>query len=202
MPREVELNLERAISEGTQHLNRHQKHVQEAIKRSVRKTVLWIRAVVLREFSDKTGLPQDRFKKYNRLKVNTGDQQGYVWLGLNPMPLHEAGQVNWSPQSSGVRVNGKLYEGAFFRSVYSATKKVWIRSSRNKQLGHATYNKRRGHKEFSSQGKVNRGRFPIELLGIELDEVAREMDRRIMIRAEVRFKRFLEEEISKIKGSA
>jgi len=192
----ITIDLDPAVSELTALFAHHERAVSRAVKRAHRKLVRWLHRQVLRQLSRETGATQKTLKAYRRVSLKLDGLQGELWFGLNPLPLHETGRVSWSPKRAGVRVRGRTYEGAFYRAVYGSQPKVWIRSARNP--GYATYHPKRRYRPFS--GRVSSGRFPVELLGAPLDEVAdgiaRELDSRLARRAERRFRELLEQELN------
>ncbi len=191
---DLTLDVDAAVSEVAKFQDFSNRRVQLAVKRAIRKTLRWVHREILRYVSQESGVAQKKFKQYRRVKLVTNKQDSYVWIGLNPLPLHEAGRVSWNPASSGARVAGKTYEGAFYRSVYSAQQKVWIRSSRNKKLGHATYHPKKRYHAYGSG--PSRGRFPVELLGVDMEDLPDDVGRRIEKRAESRMVTLLEQELN------
>nr|VFK63073.1 MAG: hypothetical protein BECKTC1821F_GA0114240_108510 [Candidatus Kentron sp. TC] len=95
--------------------------------------------------------------------------------------------------SIGAKVAGRQYTRAFYRNVYGGGSKVRIRSSRNLQEGHPTYHGKRRYRPFSHA--ISHGRFPVELLGTEADELEDEIARRLERRAHIRFRELLAHEI-------
>jgi hypothetical protein len=190
----IDINLDPALHQVVGDLDQLSKPVQQASKRALRKLLRWLRGQVLRQVSRETGVKQKTLKQYQRVQVQLNGMEGRLWLGLNPLPLHEAGRVSWRPSSQGARVARETYEGAFYRAVYGNTPKVWIRAARNQQLGHPTYHKLRAASTFS--GQVSGGRFPVQLLGMPLADAAQELDRRLSQKAEQRFKTILAQELN------
>lgn len=183
------------ITDGlTLGLDRSSRAVKLAIKRAVRKTLNALRTFVLRQVSRDSGMTQKKLKNYQRVHISLRDNDGFLWVGLNPVPLHETGRVSWSRKRIGARVRGKSYAGSFYQSVYGSQPKVWIRSSRNRQEGHPGYHpKRRRYK--AAPGSLNRGRFPVELLGAPLEDSAGKLDARIEQFARDRFRKNLTHEL-------
>nr|VFK50896.1 MAG: hypothetical protein BECKTC1821D_GA0114238_11233 [Candidatus Kentron sp. TC] len=188
------LSLDPVVEELTAGLNHLSRQIQTAIKRAVRKLILWIRRQMLRQASRMTGVPQKEIVRYRRIHIDIAGMEGTVWLGTSPLPLHLAGRVSWNQASAGATVAGCQYAGAFYRNVYGGERKVWIRSSRNLREGHPTYHGKRRHRSFSHT--VSHGRFPVELLGTEMNELEDEIARRLERRVKIRFREILEQELN------
>lgn len=188
------LDLTQAFEQGTALYGGVSKKAVRAMKRAVRKTIRWLTRAALRELSSRTGIRQKTFKAYKRVNFRIGDYQGSVWLGLNPLPLHEAGRVSWSQKRAGVTVRGKLYEGAFFRRVYGSTPKVWVRTARNVSAGLTPYHPPRRWK--AQQDPALKGRFPLTLVGMPIDDQAPEIDAALLREAEARFRIIFEQELN------
>nr|VFJ67584.1 MAG: hypothetical protein BECKFW1821B_GA0114236_11327 [Candidatus Kentron sp. FW] len=190
----ITLSLDPVVEELTVGLDRLSRKIQTAIKRAVRKLILWVRRQMLQQASRMTGVPQKEIVRHRRIHLDIKGMEGTVWLGTSPLPLHLAGRVNWSPVSAGATVAGRQYAGAFYRNVYGGGPKVWIRSNRNLQEGHPTYHGKRRYRPFSHA--LSHGRFPVELLGTEMDELEDEIARRLERRAKIRFREILEQELN------
>lgn len=165
-----------------------------AIKRAIRKTLSWLQREMLREISRASGLSPAVLKQYRRVAIKAGDVEGRVWAGLNPLPAHEAGTVSWSPNSAGASAGGNFYEGAFYRPVYGSTAKVWIRTRRNQSAGNPIYHGRKRYKTFS--GEVSGGRFPVEVVGMQLEEYSADVTDRLEQAARTRFETILRQELN------
>jgi hypothetical protein len=188
----ITLDLEPEISEITRGFALTEKTMQVALKRSVRKLMRWIRRQVLQYASRMSGIAQNKFSLYNRVHLKLSGTEGWMWVGFGALPLHEAGRVSWRPGSVGARVAGQQYAGAFYRRVYGDTPKVWIRNARNLREGHALYRSNRTMRGGTAPGH---GRFPVRLLGLEMEEIPREMQRRLERKAHLRFKTLLRHEL-------
>ncbi len=192
----IDLDFDLVVDDLTLGLDRSSRAVRLALKRAVRKTLMAVRTYLLRMASKSSGVSQKKLKSYKRVSLKVDGSQGEVWLGFNPLPLHEAGRVSWSRRGIGVRVGGRTYAGAFYKAVYGSEKKAWIRSARNRQEGHATYHPQRKYKSFGSGGSTpSHGRFPVELLGISMEDAAEEADRRLEQFARDRFRKIFEHEL-------
>lgn len=189
----INLDFDLIVDDLTLGLDRTSRAVQLALKRSVRKTLKVVRTYLLRMASMKSGVTQKALRSYRRVNVKVDGSQGEVWLGLDPMPLHEAGRVSWSPRSVGARVGGKTYAGAFYKRVYGSTRQVWIRSARNREEGHATYGSRGRYQAYNNGS--NGGRLPVEMLAMSMEDAAEEGERRVEKYAVDRFRKIFTHEL-------
>ena len=97
-------------------------------------------------------------------------------------------ETSWTPTAAGATVAGRLYAGSFYRAIYGPQRKVWVRTQRNRRLGHTTYHRSSTH---ASQG----GHAALSLLGKPLDDVQAVLDARLSQQAQQRFQTLLEQEI-------
>lgn len=164
-----------------------------ALKRAVRKVSIWLQRQAFSAIGKASGISQKNLKKFQRVNISVGPYQGQLWLGLNPMPLHLAGRVSWSKSSSGARVRGKTHTGAFHRAVYGAERKVWVRTARNATAGLTPYHEARRYRPASG---INRGRFPVTLVGVPLQDNASLLSDELMRRLNERFAKVLAQEIN------
>jgi hypothetical protein len=190
----IDLDFDLITDDLTLGLDRTSRAVKTAIKRAVRKTLNALRTQILRQVSRDSGMTQKKLRQYQRVHISLRDNDGLLWVGLNPVPLHETGRVSWSRKRGGARVRGKTYAGSFYRPVYGSQPKVWIRSARNRQEGHPGYHPKR-RRYSAAPGGLNRGRFPVELLGAPLEDSADKLDARIEQFARDRFRKHLAHEL-------
>lgn len=188
----IELDLDKSIDEYTLGLDQSSKAVRLALKRALRKLLIWMQRQMLRELSKDSGVTQKNLKRYNRIHIKIGSMDGSIWLGLNPMPLHLAGRVSWSQRSKGARVKGQVFAGAFYKGVYGSERKVWIRSRRNIDEGHARYNLLKQYKPF---GGSSDGRFPVEVIGVPLESSKPEIVTMLNKQARNRFEELFQQEL-------
>lgn len=189
----LSLNLNPVVDELSGDLSRTGAVIERATKRALRNTLRWLERQLIKDMADVANMPQKTIRQYRRVHINLEGMTGEAWVGLNPLPLHESGAVKWNRQAEGASVNGKTYAGSFYKAVYGDTRKVWIRTSRNQQEGHATYHRKRRYRAFS--GEVGSSRFPVEMLGVPLEDVEDEMDGALEGQAVERFYRSLSQEL-------
>lgn len=188
----AELRLDGSIEDVIGKLNAASPQAKLGIKRAVRKLLQWYARKIAVEIKTETQVSEKVLKTNRRLFVKYGDFEGLIWVGVDPLPASE-GNVSYTAGSAGATVNGKSMPGTFRASIYSSAAKVWIRTRRNRDFGHPIYNPRRRHKSFS--GAVKAGRFPVELVAIELDSVL-DVDDRLTTQARARFEELLFQELN------
>lgn len=163
------------IDRAIQEVARIDQKVERAKSRGIKRTLNSLQTLVRREVSKETGIAQKHLKDYQRLKVRSSIFQSYVmgdfWMGTNPMPAHTAKgraiQEDW-----GVKQGAYLFDGAFYRAVFGAQKKIWFRkNSRGAQRNVGYHRKRRSYQ--SAWQRQNSSRFPVVLAGIDIDQPAR-----------------------------
>lgn len=169
------------------------KNTDLALKRAVRKVSIWLQRQAASAISKQSGISQKNLKKYQRVNLSVGPFEGRLWLGMSPMPLHLAGRVSWSQRSSGARVRGETHRGAFYRAVYGAERKVWVRAARNQTAGLTPYHEARRYRPLTG---INRGRFPVTLVGVPLKDNAEVLSNELMRRLDERFAKVLAQEIN------
>ena len=183
------LELEAPFQAATAHLDVLSRPVQQASRRALRKLLLFLQRQVMTQMAQQTGLKAATLTQYQRIHMQLQGMEGQLWLGLNPLPLHEVGKVSWTPTAAGATVAGHLYTGSFYRAIHGPQRKVWVRTSRNRRLGHTTYHR---SSIRTSQG----GHAALSLLGKPLHDVQAVLDARLSQQAQQRFQTLLEQEIN------
>lgn len=189
----ISVNLDQSFYRVLADFDGMPKKTALALKRAVRKVSIWLQRQASSAISKQSGISQRNLKKYQRVKLSVGPFEGQLWLGMNPMPLHLAGRVSWSQRSKGARVRGETYTGAFHRAVYGAGRKVWVRTARNQTAGLTPYHEARRYKPLTG---LNRGRFPVTLVGVPLKDNADVLSDELMRRLNERFEKVLAQEIN------
>lgn len=145
--------------------------VEIALSRAVKKTARWLAYHSARELKVALGLKnQKRIRDRIKVFANNNKGQTSIWFGLAPIEIESAGKPRQN--KSGVRVGGKQYDGAFYAPVYGDTPFVYIRASRNASEGHTTYRRSQQHKNTSALSGDLKGRFPVQRLGLDIEEPA------------------------------
>lgn len=199
-----QLSFAREITRVTAQIQTTPAQVKRAGERARRKTLRWLSTRMSREISQTLGVPQKGLKsRWTTTVAGSGDDQvAILWFGTLPLAAENAGRPRQG--KSGTSVAGRRFDGAFFRGVYDSTPRVWIRKSRAQALGlnlpAMSRQNRGGNSRFLDLGGANdssnRGRFPVVRVGIELEEIAREVFRRYERRALARFAELIEQEIN------
>ncbi len=99
----ITINLDPALDQMRGKLDRLADPVQRVCQRALRKLMRWLRRQLLQQLARETGLKQKTLQQYRRVHIQLGKMDSQLWLGLNPLPLHEPGRVCWVPASSEAR---------------------------------------------------------------------------------------------------
>jgi len=194
--RPFHLDLGSVTQQAKQKLQILDDVVDIALKRAVLKLTRWLAYHSAKEL--KVALELKNLKRIkDRVKIFTDANRGRtsIWFGLAPMEVEAAG--NPRQNKDGVRVGGKQYDGAFFTSIYGNTPFVYIRASRNKREGHTVYRK---HKQQSNPRPIRdaelKGRFPVQRIGLEIEEPATYILESFERRANERFLVLFDQELN------
>lgn len=184
----LDFDLTGEIDEALRFLDAVNPAVDRAVDRAVKKTVKVVRRELMRSLAKSTGISQKAFKYRLKDSYIKKNRVGYLWLGLNPIPAHFAGKPRQN--KSGVRVRGKTFKHAFLSDVYSdGEQKVWRRKYRGK--GAAAQAGSGGSGFVASSA----GRFPLELMVFDIDELGVDEVRRMEPKFKKRFSKILNQEI-------
>lgn len=149
------------VIEGTvSAIDLESKKGRKARSRALRKWSRWARSQTLKALSKDLGVTQKGLKPRVRISVISKQGMAELWIGLNPLPAHLAGKPKHTPQYRGTFVKGYYFEGAFVANADNSTDKVWRRKFRGP-----------GSTSQGPQQKHLRGRFPLELQKISVEEV-------------------------------
>lgn len=181
-------------------LRRQPAAVHKAVQRAMSRTLKMVVREMVRRASRETGIKQQEFKDFRRVGHAQKDGEGRAWLGTAPLPAHLAGRVVWSPRMAGAMVAGSTMAGTFYRRIFTGERKVWIRTRRNASEGHALY-----HPERASSKSVSaalRGRLPVSLVGLDLEEQLSSLPPELAALARDRFTRELRQQLRFLQGAA
>ena len=146
--------------------------VDVALTRAILKTSRWLAYHSAKEL--KVALNLKNMKRIrDRIKIFANNNQGQtsIWFGLSPIEVEAAGKPRQN--KNGVSVGGRQYDGAFFATVYGNTPFVYIRASRNQREKHTTYRRHNKHINPNSiRDDELKGRFPLQRIGLEIEEPA------------------------------
>lgn len=171
--------------------------VSIAVSRALSKTERWLRTHSMREIGRELNISQKSLKV--RYRIKREKEVLTVWFGLLNIAAHAIGAV--SQNAAGVRVRGRQFDGAFYKSIYGSSPRVYIRARRNAVLNHATYtadgrHRKNKHPDQKFLGGGNRGRFPVEVIGVEIESIALPVLRSLELRVNDRYQEILAQEIN------
>jgi hypothetical protein len=90
--------------------------IARARKRALAKLMTWVKRQLLKEVSAATGVPQKVFSAIMRYSATTlPDGSITIWIGTNPIRVHNLGKVTWQRSMSGARVGPTTYAGSWSR---------------------------------------------------------------------------------------
>ena len=176
----LDLSVETSSAVGV--LDQLDERVAKAITRATRKAAKWLVTHSVREMAKELGIKQAPLK--SRFRVDF-DGNNVHYLG-NP-----------SQNLSGVKVGKKQYDGAFYKAVYGNEEKVYIRAKRNAVLNHSVVRERRKSYPHWDHGFMtdNAGRFPVQVIGLPIEEVGEEILGRYEQRLNKRYREILDQEL-------
>lgn len=169
--------------------------IQVAGQRAIKKTMRWLTSRLARELGQALGVAQNAIKpRLSSKAIGKGrDQVHVLWLGVAPLAAEKAGRARQTKR--GVSVAKHKYQGAFVKNVYGDGNAVWIRKSRAADLGHNLPNWGRS-KGGTGADTLNRGRFPVMRVALDVESVAGEIFRRYDRRAIARFGELIDQELN------
>lgn len=91
------------------------------------KTLRWLRTHIAREVGRQERIAIAAVRQRLRAFPVSGNGQGKLWFGINPIEASRAGRPRQG--RSGVSVAGRKYQGAFFKTVYGGNPDIWIRTA-------------------------------------------------------------------------
>lgn len=199
---EMQVDIGRATKDMTEHLVGLEKQVGKAVDRAVRKVARWLRTHSVREIGRELNITQAALKRRYRFS-DTGhgfNRRVNIWVGLLAIAAHDTGKINQGP--AGARVRGRQFDGAFKQKIYGSEEKVYIRASANRERGHATVTQ--GGRDWSkySREKLNSARaeygdrFPVQVVGIEIEDIGLDVLERYQSRLDGQYRRILDQELN------
>lgn len=170
--------------------------VDKALVRAIRKTARWLSVHSARELKVALGVKNTkRLKDRIKIFVNQNGSSTTVFFGLAPIEVEATGVPRNNKR--GVRVGGKQYDGAFYRTVYGSKPYVWIRERRNRRENHTIYRSSKQHTNPNSIRSSNLvGRFPVQRIGFEIEEPAISVIEQLEARTNERFLVIFDQELN------
>ena len=187
------LNFSDTTSDLTAELYHVSDKVAKAVNRAVKKTARWLRTHSMRDLSKELNIKQAPLK--SRFIVGTDPKkpsEAKIWIGLLAIGAHDIGRA--SQNQAGVRVANRQYDGAFYQAVYGSEKKVYIRARRNRIMQHDVVREQRRRK-YRAINQNLKGRFPVQVVGVEIKDVADRVIQRYEARVNKRYREILEHEL-------
>jgi hypothetical protein len=168
--------------------------VTKAINRATRKAAQWLVTHSVREMAKELGIKQAPIKE--RFHVDFTGKEVKIWVGL----LEIGAQHIANPQqnAAGVKVGKEQYDGAFYKTIYGSEGRVYIRAKRNRAFKHSVVRQRRRlypHYDHSFMTE-NSGRFPVQTIGVAIEEVGIEILGRYESRLNKRYREILAQELN------
>ncbi|MGJ7548193.1 hypothetical protein [Pseudomonas alloputida] len=147
------------------------KAAQAAQRRAINKTLRWLRTHIARDVGKQERIAIAAVRQRLRAFPVSGNGQGKLWFGINPIESSRAGRPRQN--RTGVSVAGRKYQGAFFKTVYGGKPDIWIRTA-SKHFDADDY----PESEVSGGGgrrsgwiSENDSRFPLAKAKISLEDV-------------------------------
>ncbi len=168
--------------------------VLRAVKRADRRAVRWLVTHSVREIARELKIKQAPIRK--RFQVHRDGELVKIWVGLLEVGAHYLGNV--SQNVAGVKAGGQQYDSAFYRAVYGSERKVYIRAKKNQDLGYETVSDRRRYRKPHYDEKFmskNGGRFPLQVVGVSIQDVGEDVLYRYERRLNSKYKEFLHQEL-------
>ena len=168
--RPFHINLSNIAYQVKQQLKTLDKVVDVALSRAIIKTARWLAYHSAKEL--KVALKLKGTKRIrDRIKIFTDKGSTSIWFGLAPIEIEAAGKPRQN--ADGVSVGGRQYDGAFYTTIYGDKPFVYIRASRNQREGHTVYRRHhQGYNPNSIRDEELMGRFPVQRLGLDIEEPA------------------------------
>jgi len=180
-----------AITSGLPNIN---GKITKAVNRATKKAAQWLITHSVREMAKELGIKQAPLKQRFRVDFNGGNV--HIWVGL----LEIGAQHIANPQqnAAGVKVGKEQYDGAFYKTIYGSEGRVYIRAKRNRVFKHSVVRQRRRLSPHYDHGFMgdNDGRFPVQTIGVAIEEVGEEVLGRYERRLNKRYQEILEQELN------
>jgi hypothetical protein len=193
----------------TSHLQGLDLPIEKAINRAMNKVARWLRTHSVREIGKELKIKQSIIRNRYRFSKSGkgGSQQINIWVGLLAVAAHQAGPA--AQNSAGTKVKGRQFDSAFKAKIYNSDERVFIRSAANMRQGHVTLGdptqkqkrqqRNAGHKRKGLSRDLPaklRGRFPVEVVGIDIEDIGQDILERYEGRINRQYGKILEQELN------
>ncbi len=168
------------------------RQLEKASARALKKTFRHLADRVSREVARRSGVGMKVMRHRIRSKVLNSGSGASLWMGLEPIELNELGSVRQS--KAGVKVKGFSFDGGFYQSVFTDEPKAYVRTTRARALGIPLVHFSKQKKRLSNQHDP--GRFPVNLLGVNVEEDAVSVIERFLPGLGAVFQKRLSEELN------
>lgn len=190
----LSLDFAAETNDLTAHLKDVEIKVGRAVNRAVRKTAAWLRTHAMRELAQELNIKQAPLKR--RFVVGSDPKspgKAKIWVGLLAIAAHDLGKAKQN--ASGVSVAGRQFDGAFYRPVYGSEPQSYIRASRNRVMQHDVVRENRRRDYRSLRDPKLKGRFPLQVVGIAIQQPAEIILQRYEGRVNQRYREILDREL-------
>lgn len=183
--------------------------IETAIKRALTKLGRWLRTHSVKEISKTLRIKQSAIKnRYRFHRSGQGsDEVLNIWVGLLAISAHNTGTALQNKQ--GTKVSGRQFDSAFKARIFDNEERVFIRSAANRRQGHLTLgdptqkmrrqqraNRQKREGSYRGIPQALQGRFPVEVVGVEIEEVSRDVLERYEKRLNKRYGELLTQELN------
>jgi hypothetical protein len=192
----LQLDVADITRELTDHLQGLESKVEKAIDRAIVKTARWLRTHSVKEIGKALGIKNSVIRnRYRFRKVGEGNAQKVdIWVGLLAIAAHEAGKP--VQNKVGTRAAGREFKSAFIAKIFNSEERVFIRSAANEKQNHTTLSNPQERKIQRFMPEKLKGRFPVEVVGVDILEVSLEVLERYEKRINKRYSEILQQELN------
>lgn len=182
------------VSEFVDDIDILDDRVRSAVNSALVKTGRWLVTHSVRGIAKEVGIKQKPIK--DRFRVERVSDGVRIWVGLLEIDLNKAGVT--TQNAAGVKGSGGQYDRAFKRVIYGSDERVYIRASANRTEGHSVVREKRSRKPVTAGSFIekNRGRFPVQAIGIDIEEVGQSVLVNYEAQINRRFKEIFDQELN------
>ncbi|MEM5529553.1 hypothetical protein WN093_12070 [Gammaproteobacteria bacterium AS21] len=192
------IDLDDITKELTEHIQGLDSKVNKAVKRALKKVGTWLRTHSMREIGKELQINLSALRKRYRLSTTNKNHNNELklWVGLLSIAAHDAGKA--LKNKAGTKVRGHQFDSAFKAKIYNNEERVFIRSAANKKQQHTTVGskgkKKRSRHKQDLPASIS-SRFPVEVVGIDVQEIGLDVLERYEKRINKRYGELLTQEL-------